>query len=161
IGKEAKDAVPSLTAAIKDPHPDVGNNAAVALWQIDPQNTVAIPHLLEVLSSKDRVARAGAAQALGRIGPAAQVAVPALTGALKDAEPHVRLCAATALWHVNADAKATVPILVDLLEKTGTGQGVGFLAPDALAKMGPAAKQAVPALVAALKSEDQMVRKSA
>ena len=86
--------------------------------------------------------RSQAAYALGQIGPAARDAVPALREALRTRSSPV-FPLAYALWNVSGRADWVVPELVELLNESDTpGEEVFML----LARIGPAAQDAVPTL---------------
>lgn len=86
--------------------------------------------------------RSQAAYALAQIGPAARDAVPALREALRTRSSPV-FPLAYALWNITGRADWVVPELVDLLNETDNpGEEVFML----LARIGPAAQHAVPAL---------------
>lgn len=58
IGPEARDAVPDLTAALRDPSADVRKSAAFALGQIGPDAAGAVAELLDVMLEADAAQRA-------------------------------------------------------------------------------------------------------
>jgi hypothetical protein len=67
---------------------------AETLAEMGPDAAPAIPLLLALLKSPNKVARIGAAQVLAQIGPAAQAALPALTQLLRTEKQDADLCAA-------------------------------------------------------------------
>jgi HEAT repeat protein len=69
IGSEAKEAIPDLIEALKDPEPSIVRGSSSALANM---GQVAIPSLIKALKEEDETIRAGAAQALGKIGPEAE-----------------------------------------------------------------------------------------
>ena len=71
---------------------------------------------------------------------------------LRDNEEYVRVYATNALWQVNGRADQVVPTLVDSLKGAKNDSRRGTAA-GYLADMGPAAKDAVRALIEALKDE--------
>jgi HEAT repeat protein len=126
----------------------------------------AVPALIEALGTDEPATRVKAARTLGCLGDVA--AAPALTAALKDDDPDVRLAAAKGLWSVTKAADAVVPALVALLEVEGAdGQDSDrrrrFLQTviEALGRIGPPAKAAVPALAAVAKDTNRHIRESA
>jgi HEAT repeat protein len=187
IGPKAKAALTALKAATKDEEP-LQIVAAEALWKIDrdsdtampvllraladgnypglaagalgtigPAAKTAVPALAKVLRQENGYAQNCAAQALGNIGPGAEAAVPALVDALElrdDAYP-CAVDAAEALWRINQHPRA-IPVLVELL---ATDNGV-LPAAEALGRIGPAAKEALPALREAANNPDPAVRQA-
>jgi HEAT repeat protein len=140
--------------------------------------------LTESLQDKSPDLRRKAAEALGRIGPDAKAAVPALTKTLKDTLPEARVNAARALHRIDpATDKSTVTVLVELLSDDGylnqksAVEGLAELgklavpellqilksdqenlhgrAARALGEIGPAARDAAPALIEAFRSAEQ------
>ncbi len=125
----------------------------------------AILILLASLKDWDWREREGAARILGEIGPPPEKAVPSLIQALEDSNLFVRKAATSALeeidpnWETRDEAKKAVPALVRFL---GDRWSVAREhAAQILGKLGPAAKVAVPALVAAQDDVDLDVRKAA
>ncbi len=94
IDKRHKSLVPGLIAALKDSDKEVVQAVTLALGNIGPS---AIPALVEVLKSRDKILRARAATSLGKIGYVGDNAIPALLEALQDEEPEVRREAARAI----------------------------------------------------------------
>jgi HEAT repeat protein len=157
--------LPLLMKQMNDPDADVRRAAARALGQMGPDATPAVP-LLTAAVEKDRdlYVRRFSAQALGQIGPNASSAIPALTSALKDEKKEMIEAAVTALGKMGP---AAVPALADAFKgssfsKTAKAKGnnqprmeseQAFLrrrAAEALGRLGPEAKAAVPALISAL-----------
>src|SRR5207302_1023817 len=73
----AKDAVPFVAAAIKDPNPDVRAAAVEALRRIGDDAGEALHALQDVVKDDkaDKLIRSLAVQALGRLGPDADVSL--------------------------------------------------------------------------------------
>ncbi|MFF7311255.1 HEAT repeat domain-containing protein [Streptomyces sp. NPDC008137] len=92
--------------------------------------------------SRDGVTRA-AVRALGAFGGAAYEAIPELRGLL--ATDHA-VAAAEALWSVTGEPDAVVPVLLRELTDTGGDPRRRAAAADALARLGPAARPALPGL---------------
>ncbi len=126
-----------------------------------------IQNLVSALLSKDKNVRRQAgealrandsllwwtAEALEKIDSKAKAAVPALIEALKDEDYEVRWRATQALGQIGRDAKAAVPALIEILKdknvmvRQGAAQALGEI--DFKAN-----RAAVPALIEALKKED-------
>lgn len=180
-GSWVKTALPTLTAALKDPDVEVRRLAADLLGRLSsPESTVVVPALCAALKDSDSIVRRNAAAALRGFGT--KGAEPALIAALKDPDPGVRLQAAYTLGHIgalgpvrvvikdangafrndgadSAEAKAVVPALCSVLKSADPVFRVE--AADALASMRADAKVAVPALANALKDSDVVVRRHA
>src|SRR5262249_27932506 len=82
-------------------------------------------------------------ETLGAIGPTASEAVPALEKVMKESKAVARTNAARSIWKINQDLKTTLPVFIE-------GAQADFesceVAVDALAQVGPPAKEAVAAL---------------
>jgi len=134
----------ALISGLGDKDP-VRDKAITALIEIGP---AAVPALKEALVKKDRRVREGAAIALGEIGPKARAAVPALAKVFDDKDADVRLRAVCALGQIGE--KSAIPFLIQFLNKDGNAD-VRRYAASWLGAFGPAAKDAVPALVETVK----------
>ncbi|HVK16173.1 MAG TPA: HEAT repeat domain-containing protein [Fimbriiglobus sp.] len=110
---------------------------------------------IELLGHEDPATRKRAAVALGRMGAAAKPAIPALIRAFSDEQN----CAA-AVDALGLIGPTAIPDLLEEMKKKE--KPLRWRAAIALGRIGPAAKDAVPALVAALKEdEESMVRSAA
>ncbi len=87
-----------------------------------------------------------AADELSYLGPLARPAVPALRDALNDQRPEIRVSAALALAFIDPSVTEVVPILIDGLENHRE-ESDAMYAPEALARLGPSAKAAIPLLL--------------
>jgi HEAT repeat protein len=67
----------------------------------------AVPALIEVMESGDRIAQENAAKALAQIGAGAKAAIPALTRAMQKGHPWVQAEAAKALAKINDPASSS------------------------------------------------------
>lgn len=193
-GKNVLDVVPALlTAAVADTNEEVRHMAQAGLDQLQlsqekaiqlcskqlkdsnyaeialrKSGPVAVPALMEVLSTPDSTVRIKAARTLGCFGELAVPAAHALTKILHDKDREVRLAAAKSLWNINKNVENVVPVLVDLLEEeSGAGDSSEtrrmFLQTviEALGRMGPPAKAAIPALNHMTKDKNRHVSASA
>jgi HEAT repeat protein len=104
---------------------------------------------VRLLEQGGPVQRKGAARVLQEAGPVAAPAVPALVKAIKeDKVDGVRAASVKVLQGIGPDAKEAVLVLADALsDKT---LEVKLNAADALGAIGPAAKDATPALIAGM-----------
>ncbi len=146
FGSDAASASPQLVAALSDPSPTVRAAAAAALAQVGSHNTAAaVTALAGALSDPAPEVRDLAAVALGSMGPKAAPAVPELAHALNDPVDYVRAPAADALGAIGPKASAAVgPLAIKLT--TGDQGFVLTSVAYALGDIGPAAKDALPAL---------------
>jgi WD40 repeat protein/HEAT repeat protein len=120
---------------------------AGGLWEKE-KDKAAIAVLVAALREGDGRTKDRAAATLAQIGEPAQTAAPALKAALQDPDPEVRAAAAEALWAVARDRAALALLEGTLASKDGHLRELGALA---LARIGEAAKGAVPGLAAGLK----------
>ncbi|MEN6406825.1 MAG: HEAT repeat domain-containing protein [Thermoguttaceae bacterium] len=93
MGPVAKDAVPALTAKLKDSHPEIRREALLALAAIEQASASAAPQIAEAL--KDPNTAGAATFALGRIG-----LIPADADAVirANAKSDDMLLSTTSLW---------------------------------------------------------------
>jgi HEAT repeat protein len=129
----------------------------------------AVQSLIAGLKATEALGREKAARTLGLLGETALAAVPALNKALEDETKEVRLAAAKALWNVSKEADAVVRVLAKLLTSPYPTAPDGgetrrrFLQTviEALGRIGPSAKAAVPALLKVAKDDNRLIRESA
>ena len=137
-------AAPALVRALDDPSHAVRVAAAWALGDIGTGGTSAVPRLRALLEDPDPLLRAGAAHALGEIGDAAKPAVRQLIARFADGDEHVRWSAADAVGKLKPGTGDLPPLLRLLTDAPGPGRG---LAAEALGRIGPEARAAVPELI--------------
>jgi HEAT repeat protein len=146
---DAPALIKALGEALQDKEISVRVNAAQVLRLVGPDCIAVLPDLLESMKEDDAFVKGWSIQAIGMIGPEASSAVPALVQVLTDEKEGsdlspqqkdlVGMHAAFALANIGPDA---VPSLVALLKR----QGAAVLACQALRKIGPQARAAIPAL---------------
>jgi HEAT repeat protein len=115
-----------------------------------------VPVLIEALASENSNVRRFAAFGLRRIGRKAAAAEKALHDGLRDSDPGARIAAAEAYWSVSGKADEPVRVLRAVIQPAGTWI-IQMGAANALAEIGPAAKAAVPELIACLASDTRHV----
>jgi len=146
MGPAAKDAVPSLSRLLRHPIAWARVQSAEALVGIAPEGSQSfkkgVDTLTEAVSSADGEARGRAVKVLGKIGPPAGNAVSALVPLLED--KGMPFDAAEALGKIGAPA---VPALLKNLENPLKRK----YAVITLGKVGPTAKDAIPALARIMK----------
>jgi HEAT repeat protein len=186
IGPPAKEAVRPLLALLEVKDERLRVTAAEALWRIDrhpaaiaalarmvekdlggwraarvlrsigPDAAAAVPALTEAIHAKVDLTgslRRNAALALGQIGPAARKATPSLRRALRHSHSDLRVAAAEALWRLEQD-RSVVPVLVAAVRHREARDD----AIEVLGRIGPAAEEAVPDLIYALKDDSTYTR---
>jgi HEAT repeat protein len=179
-GRALTSSDPATQAQTHQALKDGGRSAVPVLVEILQQND----------NAEGRWKAADLLGRLGPDAREAQPALAALTAALNDADSHVRNVAATALASIGPAGPDAIPLLQELLATPDCLPALRALArygPDAapalgkilvqlnhkgdseirwnaartLAKIGPAAKEAAPRLVAAMKDPEPLVREHA
>ena len=148
LGPKAREAVPSLRAALTDKQLQVRIYAAGALAHIEPSATDSIPVLIEALKHPDdRDLDIGAVPgALARIGPRAKAALPTLIRLVKNGSDDADLL--KALVQIDPEGIECVPALIEALKRED--YEYVDVAANCLGLLGPRAKDAVPALAKAV-----------
>ena len=158
IGAAAQAAIPVLTVALKDDSAEVRQYAIETLSKI---GAPAIAPLTEALKDPSNGIRRVAAEALGKVtgirgrsetgivSPEIKAAIPALVAALKDVDFHVSEKAGEALANVGLPA---MPALLAAFKDAELKARAPIL--TVIARIGPQAKEAIPALVEALKEDN-------
>lgn len=159
-GVEAKDTtLPVLIKVCTDSKRSgkVREEAIRALQKFGPQADRAVPLLIELLPGADPSLSKAAASALGKIAPKNPTVVNALIEAIKDAHlpPTTRASVAWALGQSGSAAEEAVPAFRKILRAAESADSELFLqVVDALAAIGPKAKQAYPELMEVLQRKD-------
>jgi HEAT repeat protein len=175
--------VAALLNALKDEDALVRSAAGGALQAIRPYWTEIIPELTRRLKDPSLHVRWQAAKLLAEFGASARAAVPALTMALQDPDRDVRRAAAETLGVFGSDAKSAVPALVKYSHEDSFTAGFALWRIDRrpetvmpaliralrdpnpmirasaagmLGQLGPAAKDAFPALTELLKDNEAL-----
>ena len=158
LGGEARRVLPVLRAALREAAHNDGDDgvraeAVRALLRAGPQPATEVGALVNALHSDLDVVRFHAAFALGDFGPAGRPGVPALIHAsLWDEDPAVRVEAALALRKIDPDKDPLVlQVLIRALDDAN--ELICWIAAEGLGQMGPAAREAVPALRQALRRD--------
>ncbi|WP_088252208.1 HEAT repeat domain-containing protein [Fimbriiglobus ruber] len=143
---KAKPAVGALVTALNDKDRSVREEATIALARVGPGASPAIPALIAAFRKwpVDDSNRTAVVDALGRIR--AGSAVPTLIAALTENDDDLRETAAYALGSFGPAAIAAVPNLLHLakVQDVGTMQDTVI---EALSKIDPSAKSAVPVIL--------------
>lgn len=165
LGAAAAPAIPALQNAAKDSDEDVRRVAVNSLKAIQAAQTAGpseqVARLIRDLQNPDEFVRMKAAKELGKIGSGARDALPALQKLLQDPDEDVRLVATNSIRLIQASGapSANVQKLIQQLE--AADELVRMKAAKELAKLGSAAKDAVPALQKLLRDPDEDVRRVA
>jgi HEAT repeat protein len=150
FGSEAKSAVPDLIELLKQPDldPQLRRETHFALGQIGPASAPATPHLIAALGSDNERIRNSALFALGRIGPGAYTAVPTLEKLSGVEDEFLRVASLWALVGIEpGDAALAAKATPELIKGLSSEREVVRLESSrTLGALGPAAKQALPAL---------------
>ncbi|HTQ39576.1 MAG TPA: HEAT repeat domain-containing protein [Pirellulales bacterium] len=187
IGPDSKSAGPQLVKALSDQQYAVRYAAALAVGQIGIKD--AAPQLAQQLDSDDPFLKMISAWALAKINPddkaGVQRAVSLLVTGLKDPNQHVRGAAARGLLELHAPQEMVISAMSDLLAdkdpevrgnvvdalsslgeaavprliKALQNDDMQALAVEVLRRLGPKAKDAVPALILELKDPDPEYRR--
>jgi lysophospholipase L1-like esterase len=149
LGRRARD-VGALAAALgSHGSPGVRRECAEALGALGPSARQAVPALFVALADPSEAVRASAARALSKMDLGAGD-VPRLVEALASPDRYVAAFAAWTLGNMGAAAQPAVPALARAFWRDDTNAVVGA----ALARVGPAAAEAVGVLQEALRSDD-------
>jgi HEAT repeat protein len=157
IGLQAPSVVPVLLKLLQHEQEETRIEAARALGKIGEKANAAAKALVTILKGTGgEMLRGEAARALARVDPTTPATVTALKAAITDKSGHVGVCAAESLWKVSSEPDQAVPALAGRLNDANARDG----AVQALYRIGPKAKAAVPALVHAAKTKDRLFKES-
>jgi len=115
-GSKAREAVPALKEALKDPDKRVRYNAAKSLSRVGSDARQATGALIDALKDSHPGTRYYAAKTLAKLklkGEDGQDAVPGLIGTLKDSNPRTRYYAAKCLKDIGPEAKQATAALME------------------------------------------------
>jgi HEAT repeat protein len=153
MGEAAKPAVPILIKLLRDDVTSVRRRAAEALGRLgDKVAPEAVEPLMIAMDDWLHPVREEAVLALGNFGALAKPALPKLKKAAASKKSSVRPEAALSFWKLTGDTDFVLPILREYL----VDGDLEWEAAQVMAEMGPAAKAAVPDLIAALKQDATM-----
>lgn len=158
LGAMGAEVVPELTGALRDKSVERRRVAAYALGSIGPDARPAVKTLAARLTDEEPAVRFLAARALGSIGKDAKGALPRLRDATNDMDVTTRIRAALAVWQIGGDS-TYVPLLTAALGDKAPA--VRQNAAEALATIGPDAKDAAGALIKVLGDSEPTVRQAA
>jgi HEAT repeat protein len=154
--------------ALRDPRPEVREEAEACLAHMGPQAADAVPALTALLHDEKAEVRWKAAFALYKIRAESGAAVQPLCDGLKDSHPAVRLYCSMCLSGVGPEAYSAIPALIEAVKDRSnaihlfpSNINTRQLAIVALGHIGPGAQEAVPFLIESLADEDPIVREVA
>jgi hypothetical protein len=161
----ANQAIPALIGSLSDQDTQVRFYACLALIEMGPDASNAVPALATVFKDKGSPTnsviylRAVAARALGKIGPGAASPLPVLKTALQETDPYLRCVLAVAIWRIDSDVETTLPVLLQELKKVDVHSRWDMII--AIGEMGPRASSAFPLLTTQLTNDWAEVRQHA
>jgi HEAT repeat protein len=153
-GEKAADAVVPLAELLNDQSPVLRALAARALGDIGAPAKSVVPQLTSLLKDPDNAVRRQAVHALIAIRPGSNVILPLFIKLMEDSDPGVQMRVLNA---VTDAGPAAVPGLIEALKNDKTA----YWACVVLREIGPAAKDAAPALAEKLKDPEPEIRREA
>jgi HEAT repeat protein len=187
LGREAQAAIEPLSLLVGDPSPTVRLRAVETLGAIGPAADRVVPSLLPLLNDPDAKVKKATISTLGLVGPAAKSAVNTLAQLLQRGDREQKIIVMTTLGQLGHVAQPAIPELVLLLHENDSQmrsfavltlgkiggekavlpleealqdvKDVRLSATIALGQVGPAAREALPELVAKLQDVDPDVQK--
>lgn len=164
IGPDARAALPALQKLLQDPDEDVRRVAenSIRLIGAAPGPSEAVRKLMGKLESPDVLERLVAAKELARFGKAAEPALPGLRKLLSDPDQDVRRVAENTIRLIGGAGPAPNEAVRKLMVQLQSTDALDrLIAAKELAKMGPAAREALPALQKLQADPDEDVRRVA
>ncbi len=131
---------PSISAAIaalRSPQESVRIEAIDTLGRIRADTDEAIEALAELTKDNSALTRAHAAFALSRIGEKARPAIPRIVSLANDPDVRVRRAGVLAIKHIRPGPEVSVPLLLTMMADSDSA--VRLRATDAMADLGQAA----------------------
>jgi HEAT repeat protein len=154
LGDAAAQSIPNLASLLKHDDPELRTSAVLAMGKMTGHADAVIPRVTEALADQDPSVQAAAATVLGHFGNRAKGAAGALAGLL--ASPQAGDAARQALRSITDVDPAVIPVLVKSLETDDAR--TRYRVVDYLNQLGPAAKEALPALRRIPKQDDARLR---
>jgi HEAT repeat protein len=156
LGAEAGSSVAAITQLLEHKESSVRSAAIDSLAKIERNAEIAVPRLVTLLGDSDWTVRRSAALGLATFkGEAARAVVPLIGLLSSDID---REAAREALTQIDSAEPDAIPVLVKALE--GTEPRSQFFAVSFLGKLGPQAKDALPALRKLASEDNNRFRRS-
>ncbi len=147
-GPAAAAAVPKLVGLLTAKSAEARWHSARALAAMGAKAAEAVPTLAKSLGDADPLVRGQAAHALGQIGTTDNKVLNELGKLIADPDLRVRRATVAAWRNLRPGPKVSIPILVKVLEDVQPNAKV-----EALMAISEAGRDAVPALIEALKND--------
>ena len=158
--QEVAKRVAGFVAKLRDPAPKARACAARQLGYLGPEAQEALPHLLKLVREEENAdVRGNVSEALWGVGPGSGLDVDELLASIKSPDVEVRFYSAFALGYYRPHPAREKETAGALAAAAGDEDGgVRRMAVRGLARLGPAARDAVPALVDMLLDEKGELR---
>jgi HEAT repeat protein len=154
LGSTAKPLAPTVKQMLKEPETRAQFAAVRTLWILDEDRPGLTKRVVELAAASDLSARNEATQFALYIQPKPKAFEPIYREALKSTNTTARYQAVQALWELDPKSlKENIKILIDGLKEVGRG-GNWYGTVQALAAIGPDAREALPALLEALEKPE-------
>lgn len=150
IGPDAKSALPAIRKLLlEQTATDKRVEHGIELFALHSIGPESAPLLAEAVEREpaSTFSTVNGLMGLAKLGSAGKAAAPKVKPLLKSEFPDIRLAAASALWAIEQSPES-VPVLVELINE----EQYAISAVTALGRIGPAAKDALPKLKAAMES---------
>jgi len=153
-GEKAAEVAKRIEELLKDKSAQVRAHAAMALGSIGPAAKDSVPALAELLKDPDVMIRRTVVRAVRAIHPGPKVMIPICVKLLEDPDPAIR---ARILNAIAENGVQAVPALIEALKD----DKFAYWALLILRDIGPAAKDALPAITEKLKDKRPEIRREA
>jgi HEAT repeat protein len=155
LGPKSAPAVAALRELLKDRDAHLRLAAVRALWPGGATGNDVLGELQNLLKSRDAAVKAEATVAALVLPRKPKALEPFYRTTLKEGDPINRVRAAEALWELDPKSlKDGLPVLIQLLKDQ---TGAGYFAVQALHRIGPDAKDAIPELIDLSKVRDYRI----